>query len=510
MNRSLPMPRLMMKKNLSILRDYVVRGSLNSANFRLKSVSFSSIALANGDKYYADSPDNIDLVIAKVQARGTDDEIFRSLVHDRACSAIPISHNLVSQLLYRFKDDWKSALGVFKWVESYPEYTPLSESYDKMLDILGKTKQMENMMSLLDKMNQDNRVTINSIAKVMRRLCGAGKWESAVMVFDDIHKFGLEKNTDSMNLLLDTLCKENKVEQARKIFLELKSCIPPSAHTFNIFIHGWCKVNRVDEAIWTIQEMKGNGFNPSVITYSTIIESYCRHANFSKVYETLDEMESNGCPANVVTFTTIMSYLTKNKEYDEALKIPERMKLVGCKPDTYFYNALIHTLAKAGQVEEAINVFELELASCGVQPNTSTYNSMIAMYCHHGREHEALNMLESLESSELCRPDIQSFSPLLKLCFKTGKTDVFLGSLLDDMVNKHHLSFDLGVYTLLIHGLCRANKCDWAYRLFREMVAKDVIPRYQTCSLLLNEIKQRNNYDAADHIEGYMKRLKSS
>lgn len=499
-----------MKKNYSILRSYVVCGLLNSDHSRLKLASFTSNALANGEKYCVDSPDNINIVISKVLAGETDDEIFRSLVHDQACSAIPVSHNLVSQLLYRFKDDWKSALGVFKWVESRPGYTPLSESYDTMLDILGKMKQMDKMMSLIEKMNHDHRVTISSIAKVMRRLCGAGKWESAVMVFDDLLKYGLQKNTESMNLLLDTLCKENKVEQARKIFLELKSSILPSAHTFNIFIHGWCKVNWVDEALWTIQEMKGYGCKPCVITYSTIIESYCRHSNFSKIYEILDAMEAHGCPANVVTFTTIMSYLTKNKEYDEALQIRERMKLVGCKPDTLFYNALIHTLARAGRVQEAIDVFEFEMSSVGVLPSTSTYNSMVAMFCHHGRDREAINMLENMESSQLCRPDIQSFSPLLKLCFRTGKTDVLLGSLLDRMINKHHLSFDLSTYTLLIHGLCRANKCDWAYRFFQEMIAKDITPRYHTCSVLLDEIKQNNNYEAADHIEGYMKRMKSS
>nr|XP_043609270.1 pentatricopeptide repeat-containing protein At3g04130, mitochondrial [Erigeron canadensis]XP_043609278.1 pentatricopeptide repeat-containing protein At3g04130, mitochondrial [Erigeron canadensis] len=503
------MPRVSVKRTVSILGSFAVRESTNHAHRYLKLFHFTSNALTSQEKYN-DSSGNIYIAIAKVQKGGTDDEIFQSLMYDQTCSTIPVSHNLVSQLLYRFKDDWKSALGVFKWAESRPEYTPLPESYDMMLDILGKMKQMEKMMSLLEQMNLHQRVTIGSIAKVMRRLCGTGKWEDAVMIFDDLHKFGLEKNTESMNVLLDTLCKENKVEQARKIFLELKSHIQPTAHTFNIFIHGWCKVNRVDEALWTIQEMKGYGCKPSVITYSTIIESYCRHSNFSKVYELLDEMQTEGCPANVVTFTTIMSYLSKYKVFDEALQIPERMKTVGCKPDTLFYNALINTLSRAGRVQEAIDVFEVEMPSFGVVPSTSTYNSIISMFCHHCRDQEAFNVLKSMESSQLCRPDIQSFSPLLKRCFKTGKTDVLLGHLLDEMINKHHLSLDLGAYTLLIHGLCKANKSYWAYQIFQEMIAKDITPRYNTCSLLLDEIKQHNNYEAADHIEGYMKRMKSS
>ncbi|PWA84592.1 tetratricopeptide repeat (TPR)-like superfamily protein [Artemisia annua] len=71
------------------------------------------------------------------------------------------------------KYDWKSALGVFKWEESHPNYTPLSESYDTMLEILGKVKQVEKMKTLLKQMNHHHLVTVNSKAMVMRRLCGA-------------------------------------------------------------------------------------------------------------------------------------------------------------------------------------------------------------------------------------------------------------------------------------------------------------------------------------------------
>ncbi|KAL6983841.1 hypothetical protein U1Q18_017215 [Sarracenia purpurea var. burkii] len=453
---------------------------------------------------------DIDILIAKVHAETGVDEIFQSLSHDRACNAVQISHIIVDKLLHRFRDDWKAALGVFRWAASRPGYKPLPESYDMMVDILGKAKKMNKMKELVYEMRQSGLVTLTTIAKVMRRLTGAGKWEDAVRTFDDLEIFGLEKNTESMNLLLDTLCKESKVEQAREIFLQLKSHIPPNAHTFNTFIHGWCKINRVDEAHWTIQEMKGHGCRPCVISYSTIIQSYCHHSSFHKVYELLDDMQAQGCPPNVVTYTTIMYSLAKSEEFEEALQIPERMKSVGCKPDTLFYNALIHTLGRAKRLQEAVHVFEVEMPKLGVIPNTSTYNSMIAMFCHHAEHLKAFNILKGMENSPFCKPDAQSYYPLLKSCFKTGKTDSWLSRLLDDMLNKHHISLDISAYTLLIHGLCRANKCEWAYLLFEEMIGQGITPRYQTCRLLLDEIKQNNMYDAADRIEDFIKQMKSS
>lgn len=450
-----------------------------------------------------------DFLVAKVRAATSVDEIFMSLSHDHICNASQISDSMLGVLLHQFRDDWKSALGIFRWAESRPGYRPLAESYDMIVDILGKAKQMKRMRELVEEMRLSNVVTLSTIAKVMRRLAGAGEWEHAVKTFDELGNFGLVKNTDSMNLLLDTLCKENRVEQARAIFLELKSHIPPNAHTFNIFIHGWCKISRVDEALWTIQEMKGQGCRPCVISYSTIIQSYCRQSSFQKVYELLDDMQAQGCPPNVVTYTTIMYSLAKSGEFDEALQIPERMRSAGCKPDTLFYNALIHTLGRANRLEEAVQVFEVEMPNLGIIPNTSTYNSMIAMFCHHAELGKAVNVLKEMENSPFCKPDALSYCPLLKSCFKYGKTDSWLCGLLDDM-HKQHISLDISSYTLLIHGLCRANKCEWAYLLFEEMIGQDIAPRYQTCQLLLDEIKQKNMYDAAERIETFIKQMKFS
>ncbi|KAL3835656.1 hypothetical protein ACJIZ3_010392 [Penstemon smallii] len=483
----------------------------NSSSSSVECYPFTNIISSNQEEKATDygRKIDIDIIIATALAAKNENEVFQALAHDSECNTLQITHGLVTRLLYRFQDDWKSALGVFRWVETSSGNKPLPESYDKLVDILGKMKQMDKMKALLEEMRINHLVSLNTISKVMRRFAGAGDWKDAVIIFDELENFGLKKNTESMNLLLDTLCKEQKVEQARAIFVELKSHIPPNANTFNIFIHGWCKIKRVEEAQWTIQEMKGNGFRPCVISYSTIIQFYCFQSNFNKVYELLDEMETQMCPPNVVTFTTIMHTLTKLGEIKEALKIFEKMRSFGCKPDTLFYNALIHTLGRAGNVHEALYVFTKEMARNEVKPNTSTYNTMIAMFCHLKLEQRALQYLESLENSPYCKPDVQSFYPLLKLYFRCGKIDNCL-TILDNIVKKHHLCLDLATYTLLIHGLSKGNKCELAYRLFKDMIAQSIKPRYLTCSLLLKEIKQRNMYDEADIIEEFMKNMKSS
>ncbi|GAA0154933.1 hypothetical protein LIER_12775 [Lithospermum erythrorhizon] len=449
------------------------------------------------------------IVIASIHPGSSHEEVFRSLASNPSCETLKITHQLVDKLLFRFRDDWKSALGVFRWAQSHPGYEPLPEIYDKLVDTLGKMKQMDKMNAMVQEMHADNLVSKNTIAKVMRRFCGAGEWKEAIRIFDELENYGLEKNTETMNILLNSLCKEKRVEQARDVFLELKSHIQPNANTFNIFIYGWCKIYRIEEAYWTIQEMKGYGFRPCVISYTTIIQSYCEQFDFPKVYELLDEMQAQECAPNVVTFTSIMCSLTNSQMYEEALQIYERMESIGCKPDTLFFNAYIHTLGRAGQAHRAIRVFKFVMPVNGATPNTSTYNSMIAMFCHQEQEEKALEYLRHMENSPYCKPDVQSYSPLFKLYLRAGKFEA-CRQMLDDMVNKHHLSLDLATYALLIHGLCRGKKCEVAYLLFQAMIGKGITPRYQTCRLLLEEMKSKNMFDAAETIEEYMKSMKSS
>ncbi|XP_021746533.1 pentatricopeptide repeat-containing protein At3g04130, mitochondrial-like isoform X1 [Chenopodium quinoa] len=452
----------------------------------------------------------IQLVVNKVSVGSSEEEILSSLLNDQICEGISVSHALVDMLLHRFRDDWKSAYAVFRWADSRSCFEHLPGAYDLMVDILGKARQFDKMSELKGEMLERKLVTLRTMSKIMRRFAGARRWNDAVRTFDELPTYGLEKNAESMNLLLDTLCKESQVQMARGIFLDLKSHIPPTVHIFNIFIHGWCKIKRVEEAYWTLQEMKGHGFTPCVISYTVIIQSYCRLSNWNKAYELLEMMESEGCQPSVVTYTTMMSLLSKADKVEDALQIANQAKSAGCEFDIQFYNALIHTLGKAQRITEAFDIFKVEMPMNGVHPNTCTYNTLIGMFCRHGQEEMAFNVLEDMEKAALCKPDLQTFYPLLKSCFRLRMPDNCLSRLLDDMTVKHQLSLDDSTYSLLIHGLCRVDRCDWAFQLFEEMICKELVPRHQTFRRLLDEVRQKNMYDAAERVELHFDKFKAS
>lgn len=442
--------------------------------------------------------------ILNCQSRNVND-IMQALQSNHYFHQMQLTTNTVDSLLQKFGDDWQSALGFFQWAGARPGYKHTLYAYNKTVDLLGKMKQIDLMWNLVVKMRTEGLIALETVAKIMRRLVGAGRWRDAVSFFNDLGCLGLAKDTESMNYLLDTLCKERKVEVAREVFMELKAHIPADAYTFNIFVNGWCIADRVEEAIWTIQEMRGYGFRPSVITYSTILKAHCKQSNFRKVHELLDEMVAEDCPPNVVSYTIIINSLAKSQDVEEVLNAVNRMKSSGCKPDTRFYNTLINILGKAGRLDDAFHIFDIEMGMNGVDPDASTYNILISIFCQHDQEQNALHVLKEMEYSS-CKPVLQTYNPLLKLYLRMGKIDDQLKILLSDITTKHHLSFDLDTYTLLIHGLCGAGNVEWAYIYFNEMIDQEIIPRVRTCRVLMDLASQKNMDVAVERVKSWMSR----
>ncbi|KAF2593304.1 hypothetical protein F2Q70_00044289 [Brassica cretica] len=81
----------------------------------------------------------------------SEDEVFHRLSNDPFCNRVNLSDTLLQKLLHRFRDDWRSALGVLKWAESrkahHHKHSP--EAYDLAVDILGKAKKWDRMKDLI-------------------------------------------------------------------------------------------------------------------------------------------------------------------------------------------------------------------------------------------------------------------------------------------------------------------------------------------------------------------------
>ncbi|KAL2349465.1 hypothetical protein Fmac_003465 [Flemingia macrophylla] len=419
------------------------------------------------------------------------------------CSFHP-SSILVSQVLKRFTSDWVSALGFFTWAKSQTGYRHYPEQYNLMVDILGKCRTFDTMWDLVEEMSHlEGYVTLDTMTKVIRRLAKAGKHEDAIQAFRRMEEFGVKKDTAALNVLMDALVKGDSVEHAHKVFLEFKRWIPLSSHSFNVLMHGWCKVRNFDNARKAMVDMKEHGFEPDVFSYTNFIEAYCHEKDFRKVDQVFEEMRGNGCTPNAVSYTIVMLAMGKAGQLSEALEVYEKMKSDGGVADAAFYSGLIVILGRAGRLKDARDVFE-DMPKQGVVRDVVTYNSMISIACAHSREETALRLLKEMEEGS-CKPNVETYHPLLKMCCKKKRMKV-LKFLVDHMF-KNDVSLDLPTYSLLVNGLCKSGKLEEAFLFLEEMVLLGLIPKDSTLKRLVGELESKSMLEEKKRVEKLMERF---
>ncbi|KAM7530014.1 hypothetical protein LguiB_033424 [Lonicera macranthoides] len=74
------------------------------------------------------------------------------------CSVI-VSESLVTQMLKRFSKEWIPAFGFFKWAKLQTGFKHSPDSYNLMVDSLGKSRKFALMWEIVKEMHKLRRAT---------------------------------------------------------------------------------------------------------------------------------------------------------------------------------------------------------------------------------------------------------------------------------------------------------------------------------------------------------------
>ncbi|KAK9117466.1 hypothetical protein Sjap_016413 [Stephania japonica] len=128
--------------------------------------SFKSISNGRGQQFLdSTSESQLQILISGIRNGSSEDEILNSLSKNQSLCDIHLSTSLINKFLHRFEHGWKFGLGIFNWAAKQSGYEHNSETYDKMVDILGKAKQIERMWSFLREAQYQHLISLKTMAK---------------------------------------------------------------------------------------------------------------------------------------------------------------------------------------------------------------------------------------------------------------------------------------------------------------------------------------------------------
>ncbi|KAF5202935.1 Pentatricopeptide repeat-containing protein [Thalictrum thalictroides] len=327
--------------------------------------------------------------------------------------------------------------------------------------------------------------------------------------------FKLYKSAQSLaeNLVISTNNNNNnnnKDEDDDVVAVSIFECLKSTYHqcnssssVFDLLVKSYANLNRIKDALVTINLAKSSGFMPGVLSYNSVLDVMFKSKDWVyKAEEFYGELIKSQISPNVFTFNVMIQGFCREKKLDKALGFYNEMEKMGCLPNVVTFNTIVDSYCKLGNIDEALQVFDL-MQQRGLQPNLITYNVVINGFCQQGRMKDTEQVLNEMECRGLgpdkvtyntlvngyCKEDDVTYDTLMEHCSNAEfKSVVALmkSYCMKGLMNEADRVFesiyerdwkpDGAAYNVIIHGHCRCGNVQKALDLYKDMVLKGFVP----------------------------------
>ncbi|XP_048318683.2 putative pentatricopeptide repeat-containing protein At1g26500 [Ziziphus jujuba] len=315
-----------------------------------------------------------------------------------------LNHEFFLQVCNYFPLSWRPLYRFFKYTQTHPHFVHTTVSFNKMVDVIGKSRNIDLFWEILHEMGRRRLVNDQTFRIALKTLAKARELKKCVEFFHSMNGYGFDYSLQTLNRVVQTLCGCKLVEEAKFVVFKLKDWIKPDVFTYKYLIEGFCdvgdlieaskvwnlmvdegfepdteavekmvetlfKINRYDEAMKLFQAMRSKRMEDlGLSTYRLVINWMCQRGKIAQAHLMFEEMRKRGIAADNLTLGSLLYGLLARGRVNEAYKVFERIE----KPDINIYHSLIKGLLRLRRASEATQVFR-EMISRGCEPIMHTY-----------------------------------------------------------------------------------------------------------------------------------------
>ncbi|XP_038890736.1 pentatricopeptide repeat-containing protein At3g62470, mitochondrial-like [Benincasa hispida] len=381
---------------------------------------------------------------------------------------IKLSHDLVLEILARYKQARKPAFRFFCWAAQKPGFAHDSKTYNMMMTILGKTRQFETMVSLLEEMAEKELLTMETFTICFKAFAAAKERKKAIGIFEMMKKYKYKVGVETINCLLDSLGRAKLGKEALAVFEKLRGRFTPNLQTYTVLLNGWCRVRNLMEAgkIWN--QMIDEGFKPDIVAHNTMLEGLLRCKKRSDAIKLFEVMKAKGPSPDVKSYTILVRDFCKQTKMKEAVEYFEEMQGVGCRPDAGIYTCLITGFGNQKRLDMVYGLLK-EMKTNGCPPDGKTYNALIKLMTNKRMPDDAVRIYKKMIENGI-EPTIHTYNMMMKSYFQTRNYE--MGVAVWDEMKQKGCCPDDNSYTVFIGGLISHGRCSEAGKYLEEMIEK--------------------------------------
>ncbi|KAL6659948.1 hypothetical protein ACP70R_002070 [Stipagrostis hirtigluma subsp. patula] len=299
---------------------------------------------------------------------------------------------------------WESALEIFELLRKQRWYEPRSQTYARLLMMLGKCRQPGPATALFKAMLSER---LRPTADVYTALVGAygysGLLEEALATVDQM-KGAVDCKPDeyTFSVLIDCCGKSRRFDLIPAVLDEMSYLgIECNSVIHNAIIDGYGKAGMLEEMESALSTMLESGNSvPDIYTMNSIIWAYGNKGRTDEMEKWYSEFELMGVEPDTKTFNIMIKAYGKAGMYDKMMSILRYMKKRFFSPTAVTFNIIIECFGRAGNIEKMEYYFRL-MKIQGVKPNPITYCSLVNGYSKAGLLDKIPGIIRQTENTDV-------------------------------------------------------------------------------------------------------------
>ncbi|KAG4995685.1 hypothetical protein JHK82_026509 [Glycine max] len=319
---------------------------------------------------------------------------------------------------------YATAIDLYTLME-YKGVVPFTVTFNILINCFCHMGQMDFAFSVMGKiLKWGCRPNVVTFTTLMKGFCVNDKMLDALYIYDEMVARRIRFDDVLYGTLINGLCK-SKIGKPRAAVqllqkMEERQLVKPNLIMYNTVVHGqrkevtsllngFCLNNKVDEA----REL-----------FNVMIErGYCKFERVGEAMNLLEDMFLKNLVPNIITYNSVVDGLCKSGGILDAWKLVDEMHYC-CQPppDVTTYNILLESLCRIECVEKAIAFFKHLIFERSFAPNVWSYNILISGCCKNRRLDEAINLFNHMCFKNLV-PDIVTYNILLDALFNGQQLD---------------------------------------------------------------------------------------
>ncbi|PSS14746.1 Pentatricopeptide repeat-containing protein [Actinidia chinensis var. chinensis] len=269
------------------------------------------------------------------------------------------------------------------------EFRPNLKTFNILLSGWKSSEEAEGFFEEMTKMGvKPDLVSYNCLMDVY---CKGREMDKAYKLVDKMRDEDISPDVISYTSIIGGLGLVGQPDKARDVLKEMREygCYPDAA-AYNAAIRNFCIARRLGDAYSLLDEMVGKGLSPNATTYNVFFRSFFWSNDLRSSWSLYQRMKDTGCLPNTQSCMFLIRLFGRQEKVEMALELWNDMVETGFGSYILVSDVLFDLLCDMGKLVEAEQCF-LQMVEKGHKPSNVSFRRIKVLM-------ELANKVEALQN----------------------------------------------------------------------------------------------------------------